>query len=58
MDEAKSALTAGDVRNGGYRLAFSSPSDIGIPLIAWDRLEALACQQDGLRRVATLVARG
>jgi signal transduction histidine kinase len=55
---AKSALTAEDVRNGACCISFSSPSYAGIPLILAARLQALACQQEGLRRVATLVARG
>jgi hypothetical protein len=55
---AKSALTAQDVRNGAHCIPLSSPSYPGIPLILRDRLPALACQQEGLRRVATLVARG
>jgi hypothetical protein len=37
---------------------FSSASYAGIPLIVRDRLQALASRQEGLRRVATLVARG
>ena len=35
-----------------------TPASSGIPLILRDRLQALASQQEGLRRVATLVARG
>src|ERR1700738_3217280 len=41
-----------------FSVRFSSPSYAGIALVLTDRLQALARQQEGLRRVATLVARG